>query len=139
MLLVGEILLLRALVSKDRAKRLSLIGLAILFTTAGVLHFVVPSLFVRIIPAFLEHKLALVYISGVFEILGGVAVLLRKTRKLAGTGLIALLIAVFPANINMALNSQDFANIPVIMLWVRLPLQFVLIGWVWWATRESKP
>ena len=88
-------------------------------------------------PAWLDYKLTLVYVSGVFEILGGLAVLIPKTRKLAGIGLIALLIAVFPANINMALNSQNFPNIPNTLLWLRLPLQFVLIGWVWWTTFKS--
>jgi uncharacterized membrane protein len=105
--------------------------LAIVFISAGVMHFLNPALFVRIIPTWISHGLALVYISGVFEILGGLAVLIPRTRRLAGLGLIALLIAVFPANIHMALHSEDFANIPTLALWLRLPLQFVIIAWVW--------
>jgi uncharacterized membrane protein len=118
-------------------RKLSYVILAILFITAGVLHFVKSALFVKIVPAWLSHPLALVYVSGVFEILGGLGLLLPKTRKLAGIGLIALLIAVFPANMNMAFNSEQFSNIPVALLWLRLPLQFVLIAWVWWTTLKS--
>jgi uncharacterized membrane protein len=75
----------------------------------------------------LPYKKELVLISGAFEILGGLGLLLPKTRKLAGAGLIALLIAVFPANINMAINKIDFGFIPQWLLWARLPLQFLAI------------
>jgi uncharacterized membrane protein len=124
---------------KDRWSKgkISYIALAILFISAGILHFTNSALFVKIVPTWLSDPLELVYISGVFEILGGLGLLMAKTRRLAGIGLIALLLAVFPANINMALNGQQFANIPVILLWLRLPLQFVLIGWVWWTALRS--
>jgi uncharacterized membrane protein len=94
------------------------------------MHFVRPGKFIQITPDFLPYKKELVYVSGFFEILGGVGLLVPQTRKAAGIGLIALLFAVFPANINMAVNKIDFGSIPNWLLWARLPLQFLLIYWV---------
>ena len=117
-------------------RRLSLVLLGVLFIVAGVLHFVRPALYARIIPPFLPHPLALVYLSGVAEILGGVGVLLPALRAWAGVWLIALLIAVFPANLYMALAPERAGlGVAPLWLWLRLPLQLVLIAWVWWATR----
>ncbi len=115
---------------------LSLGLIALIFVGAGVLHFVRPGPFVRIVPPFLPFPLALVYLSGIAEILGGIGMLVPSLRTWAGFGLIALLVAVFPANVYMALAPQKFGIAPV-WLWLRLPLQFVLIGWVWWAARAS--
>lgn len=115
-------------------KTLSLWLIAAIFVGAGVLHFVRPRPFVAIVPPFLPNALALVYLSGAAEILGGLGVLAPAFRVWAGWGLIALLVAVFPANIYMALAPAKFGIAPV-WLWLRLPLQFVLIAWVWWATR----
>jgi uncharacterized membrane protein len=82
--------------------------------------------------------MALVYISGVAEILGGVGVLIPAVRPWAGLWLIALLIAVFPANIYMAVGPKRAAlGVAPVWLWLRLPLQLVLIAWVWWATRAG--
>lgn len=105
--------------------------LALFFVAVGILHFVKPEPFVEIVPASLPAKAELVYISGLFEILGGIGILVTRTGRFAGWGLIALLIAVFPANINMAVNAHQFPKIPEILLWLRLPLQPVLIYWVW--------
>jgi len=110
---------------------LSILAIAAIFIAAGIAHFVSPGMFVRIVPSYLPAPLVLVYVSGLFEILGGLGVLIPSMRVYAGWGLILLLLAVFPANINMALNASDFSNIPAWALWVRLPLQFVLIGWVY--------
>ncbi|HEY9630316.1 MAG TPA: DoxX family protein [Coleofasciculaceae cyanobacterium] len=111
--------------------------LAVFMVTAGVLHWVTPEPFVKIVPSFLPAPLALVYISGVFEILGGVGLLLPWVNQAAAWGLIALFIAVFPANINMAVNRIHLDGIPDSpwLLWGRLPLQAVLIAWAWWYTR----
>lgn len=116
--------------------RLVSLGLiAVVFVGAGVLHFVRPGPFVRIVPPWLPAAGALVFWSGVFEVLGGLGVLVPGLRAWAGWGLIALLVAVFPANVHMALHPELFPRIPVWALWARLPLQLALIGWVWWATR----
>ena len=117
-----------------RTLSLALIGVG--FVAAGVLHFLRPEPYVRIIPPFLPYPLALVYISGVAEILGGIGVLIPSLRASARIGLIALLIAVFPANLYMALSPERAGlGIDPLWLWLRLPLQVVLIAWVWWATR----
>ncbi|WP_287129428.1 DoxX family protein [Candidatus Cyanaurora vandensis] len=111
--------------------------LAAFMVTAGVLHFVTPEPFVRIVPALLPYPLALVYISGFFEVLGGVGLLIPLVSRAAAWGLIALFVAVFPANINMAVNQITLEGIPndPLLYWLRLPLQGVLIAWAWWFTR----
>ncbi|WP_218080211.1 DoxX family protein [Anthocerotibacter panamensis] len=105
--------------------------------TAGTLHFVTPMPFVRIVPAILPEPLALVYISGFFEILGGLGLFFAPLRQAAAWGLIALFIAVFPANINMAVNRICLDGLPCdpLLFWLRLPLQGVLMGWAGWFTR----
>jgi len=101
----------------------------------GLLHFVRSKQFIKITPAFLRYRKEVVYVSGVLEILGGLGILLPWTRALAGKGLIALLYAVFPANVNMALRKIDFGYIPTAVLWARLPMQFLLIKWVKWVSQ----
>jgi uncharacterized membrane protein len=116
------------------------LGLTTLFfVTAGSLHFLRPDPYVKIVPPFIPWPLVMVYISGVAEIAGGVGILLPVVRRAAGWGLVALLIAVFPANVYMALDHvQATANpLPVWILWARLPLQFVLIWWTLWCTKTS--
>ncbi|MCL1495856.1 MAG: DoxX family protein [Pseudanabaena sp. Salubria-1] len=112
--------------------------LAIFMITAGTLHWVTPDPFVKIVPSFLPYPLALVYISGVFEILGGVGLLVPPVSQAAAWGLIALFIAVFPANINMAVNRIQMDGIldSDLLRWGRLPLQAVLIAWAWWYTKK---
>lgn len=119
-------------------KLLSLVLIAAVFVTAGVFYFIRPGLFARIVPPFLPFPLALVYLSGAAEILGGIGVLIPHLRTLAGVWLIALLIAVFSANLYMALSPERAGlGIAPAWLWLRLPLQLVLIAWVWWATRPG--
>ena len=108
---------------------------AILFITAGILHFTTPDFFLRIVPPILPAPLFIVYLSGVFEIALGILLLIPKFSRLAAYGLIALLIAVFPANIYMALNPQTFADYNPLMLYLRLPIQFLLIFWAYWFTK----
>ena len=106
----------------------------------GVAHFLVPEPFVRIVPAWLPAPLALVVVSGVFEILGGVGLLVPRTRRAASFGLVALYLAVFPANVNMAVNHLTFDGVtpvPPAALWGRLPFQIVLIAWALWAGRDD--
>lgn len=110
--------------------------LALLFIGAGVMHFVFPRAYVGIMPAMLPAPLLLVQVSGVAEILGGVGLLIPLTRTLAAWGLVALLIAVLPANLNMAIHPGQFASTPVWVLWARIPLQLPLIWWAWLYTRR---
>ena len=114
-------------------KTLSGFFLGIGFIIVGILHFIRPSGFVAIVPPFLPAHQELVYISGVFEILGGIGLFLPRLQRFAVMGLIALAIAVFPANIYMVMHPEVFATgwITPLALWIRLPLQPLLIWWLW--------
>jgi uncharacterized membrane protein len=116
--------------------------LLLFFVIAGALHFLSPDAYTQIMPTYLPHPLLLVYVSGICEIAGGVGVLIPRFRRLAGYGLIALLVAVFPANVHMAMNHLPLAGkpLPDWLLWSRLPLQALLIAWVWFsALRKQSP
>src|SRR6476646_6236755 len=97
---------------------------------AGANHFLNAPVYVGMMPAALPAPLTLVYISGVAEMLGGLGLLHPRTRRLAAWGLVALFLAVFPANINMAVNHLPLGTheLPTWALWGRLPLQLVLIA-----------
>ena len=114
--------------------------LAIAMVTVGVTHFTSPDGFVSIVPSFLPEPLLLVYLSGVAEVAGGVGILVPRVRRAAGWGLIALYIAVFPANIHMAVNQVPLgdAQVPAWALWLRLPLQAVFIAWAWWVAAGAE-
>ncbi|MGE3809629.1 MAG: DoxX family protein [Gemmataceae bacterium] len=99
------------------------------FVAAGINHFVRAEFYVRIMPPYLPWHLELVYASGVAEIILGAALWVPRCRRLAAWGLVALLIAVFPANVHMALNAEQFPSFPPVVLWLRLPLQGVFIAW----------
>ncbi len=113
----------------------SLVLISIVFVAAGALHLVKPGPYVRIVPRWLPDPALLVLVSGLAEMLGGIGVLLPVTRVAAGWGLILLLIAVFPANIQMLLDahSHHAARLWQGALVLRLPLQAALIWWVWRA------
>ncbi|MGV2829156.1 DoxX family protein [Myxosarcina sp. GI1(2024)] len=121
-------------------KELLRVILAVCLIVVGTLHFVVPEPFIKIVPDFLPYAAALVYISGFFEILGAVGLLVPPVSQAAAWGLILLFIAVYPANINMAVNHIQIANIPNSNWFqaIRLPFQFVLIAWAWWYTRPDR-
>lgn len=110
--------------------------MSVLFVLAGVYHFVNPNFYLRIIPPYFPWHLFLVYLTGVFEIVLGIFLPIPRFTRSAGFGLIALLIAIFPANIHMAFNTELYPEINPIALWVRLPLQGVLIAWAFWYTRK---
>jgi uncharacterized membrane protein len=113
--------------------------LAVCMLLTGALHFVTAEPFVKIVPDVLPHPLALVYISGFFEILGGIGLLIPTVSRAAAWGLVALFIAVYPANLNMAFNQIHLNGIPDSPWFqaIRLPFQFVLIAWAWWYTRTE--
>ena len=116
-------------------RKFSLFGLSLFFIYFGIDHFINPEFYLSIMPpAFPLHAEA-VYISGFFEILGGISVLIAPLRKIAGWGLVALLICVYPANIYMAITPEAFPEISIGLLYFRLPLQFLFIYWAYSATR----
>lgn len=108
----------------------------------GVTHFLRPEQYARIVPPIFP-PLASVYASGLFEILGGIGLMIPLLRVAAAWGLVALFIAVFPANIYLALHNIKLEGIPQnqLLYWARLPLQAVLIAWAWWYTKnpENQP
>ena len=113
-------------------------GLTFIFT--GASHFFIPDKFMEIMPPFIPAPLLMIYASGIFEILGGIGLIIPRTRRAAALSLILLLIAVFPANIYTAWNNVQlggFMSHPVYQ-WLRLPMQIVLIWWVWWTANGKR-
>jgi uncharacterized membrane protein len=112
--------------------------LSIFFIVAGAMHFVVPGIYVRIVPPHLPSPALIVLISGIAEIAGGLGLLFPLTRRAAAWGLVFLLLAVFPANIYMAVAHLPFSGVwgKSWLQWLRLPLQFPLIYWTWLYTRK---
>ena len=113
----------------------SIVIMSIFYVSVGIKHFTNPLWFVKIVPPILPYKLALVYISGFFEIVLGVLLLFPAFRYVAGWGLILLLIAVFPANIYLAQTNGVALNTTPLIAWGRLPIQFVLIAIAYWHTK----
>ncbi|MEM8599207.1 MAG: MauE/DoxX family redox-associated membrane protein [Bacteroidota bacterium] len=113
-------------------------SLAVVFVGAGVMHFVAPEPYVRLIPPYLPAPLLLVYVSGLAEVLGGLGVLPKATRRWAGLGLITLLVVFLLVHVHMALNPADYADlgVPAWVWWARLPVQGLLIAWVWGVTQQ---
>jgi uncharacterized membrane protein len=116
-------------------KKIALFTLGIAYVVAGGNHFVNPEFYIAIMPPYLPLHSELVLVSGVFEVIGGIGVLIARVRSLAGWGLVALLIAVFPANLHMALHPELFPDVSAAGLYARLPMQLVFIAWAYWATR----
>lgn len=108
---------------------------AALFIAGGINHFVAPDMYVRIMPPYLPFHRPLVLLSGAFELILGVLLLVPRYSRLAAWGLIALLIAIFPANIYLY-QHQEFLHAPPILHFIRLPLQGVLILWAFAYTRR---
>ncbi len=123
-----------------KLKRPLLYVMAPAYVVAGLLHFVVPDLYVQIVPPVLPAPLALVYLSGVAEVAVGLGLLWPRTRQYAAWATIALLVAIFPANVYMATSGVVVQGMPgggdpsTLVRWGRLPLQGVLILWAYWYT-----
>ena len=111
------------------------------FVSIGTLHFIRPGIFTRIVPPMMPAPLLLVRISGGCEIAGGIGLMVPRLRKPAAWGLIALLIAVFPANVYMAVAPDKFTDLkaPAWVWWLRLPFQTVFIAMVGWVGLKRKP
>jgi uncharacterized membrane protein len=119
-----------------RSGKRSRLLLGIAFVGAGVNHFAMPRAYERVVPPSMKGRAqSLVAVSGVAEVVGGLGVLLPWTRRSAGLGLIALLAAVFPANLYMARTPEHFRKIPRWALYARLPLQPLMMWWAWTSTR----
>ncbi len=109
------------------------------FVFAGAMHFVIPKTYRKIVPPYMPAPEAVVYVSGVAEIIGGAGLMRPSRRRLAGWWLIATLIAVFPANVHMALHPDEFPQVPggATALWARLPFQAMFVAWVFGAMDRS--
>jgi uncharacterized membrane protein len=125
---------------KERTgRKAARIALGVTFVAAGALHFLRPRMYMAIMPPYVPAHRELVYASGVAEIAGGLAALhpRREVQRFGGLWLAATLVAVFPANLHMALNPEDYKSIPPAALWSRLPVQGAIIAWALAATRPD--
>jgi uncharacterized membrane protein len=118
-----------------RAKEILKWLYGVLFALAGANHFMHTDFYLNIMPPYLPWHTALVYLSGVIEMVLGVMLLFRRVERLAAWGMIALIVAVTPANIQMAIHPELYPDYSPTTLWVRLALQSVLIAWAYWYTR----
>lgn len=125
----------------DTAKNCLRFGMGLFFSGVGVHHFIDPAPYLAIMPPYLPAPLLLVQVSGFFEILGGVGLCINRTRTAAAWGLIALLVAVFPANIHMLVNDVYLPDMPQerLLLWARMPMQFVFAAAVLWTGEIWRP
>ena len=124
------------------AKRSLLYLMSGFYILAGAMHFIAPDFYLPMMPPYLPWPLPLIYISGAAEFLLGALVLMTQTRRYAAGGIIALLIAVVPANVHIALHNIPIGGAPEgygIWNWARLPLQAVLVVWAWWYTQPELP
>lgn len=121
---------------KDKAA----VAMGASFVITGVMHFSNPDRFLPMMPPWLPWHMGLIYCSGALEILGGCGLAVRRTRRQAALGLTALLLAIFPANIHVALSGGNVEGLPSAgwYYWVRLPFQFVYIGWALWCSRPGR-
>jgi uncharacterized membrane protein len=117
------------------------LGLAIFFIVAGLAHFVAPSIYATMMPPWLPAPRLMIYLSGLAEIFFGIGILITRTRRLAAWGLIALLIAIFPANLHVAFHPEAAAALSLsqLALFIRLPFQLLFIAWVWWTCLARTP
>ena len=119
-------------------KEVTVYVLSLFYIYVGIKHFIDPYWFVQIMPPYLPYHLELVYLSGFFEVFLGFLLLFSKSRKYAAYGVILLLIAVYPANIYLAFNDLPQKALDISSFaasWIRLPIQFILIGVAFWHSR----
>lgn len=116
-------------------KKVLLYIMATVYVAAGIMHFVKPAPYLKMVETYLPAPLAMIYLSGIAEILCGLGLMIPQTRRMAAFALVLLLIAIFPANIYMAVAHDRWPDIPVWVLYARLPLQLLLI---WLANLYTK-
>jgi uncharacterized membrane protein len=117
-------------------KRIARVVLGVAFIVAGLNHFWQPRFYRAIMPPYIpEHEL-MVALSGYAEVILGALVFVPRLHQITRAGLVALLIAIFPANLHMALNPERYSQVPEWLLWARLPLQAVMVAWVLWAVES---
>jgi uncharacterized membrane protein len=112
------------------------VGAAVFWLAAGTMHFVAPRFYEAIVPPpLVPYKRTVVQVSGAAELIGAAGVLPARTRRAARWWLLATLLAIYPANLHMALRPERFERLPAAALWARLPLQFVF-AWLTWRGTE---
>ena len=121
--------------TKNYIKPFSIIVMSWFYIYTGLLHFTNTNWFLQIVPPYLPIKLELVYLSGLFEVILGIMLIVPALRYYAGWGLILLLIAVYPANIYLAQTNGAAMNTSALIAWGRLPFQFLFIGIAYWHTK----
>ena len=132
----AEVVLLK--LPKSRLRAAALLLASLFFIVAGAMHFANAEFFLAMMPPYLPFHHELVAISGVFELLGGLGLLVPQTRRFASLGLFLLLIAVYPANVHMMLHPDQFADLgPPIGLYIRMPIQFLFLAWVFWIGKSD--
>jgi len=125
-------------IPNTKLRQSGLLFLILMFLLAGVNHFNNPNFYVSIMPPYLPLHSELAFIAGFFEIIGALGLLFSSTRKISGYGLLFLLILIFPANVHMAVHPEYFPQYSALSIYLRLPLQFIFIAWVYWATLRKK-
>jgi len=116
-------------------KNMGLVLIFLWFMIGGIAHFTSTDFFVAIMPPYIGFHREIVYISGVFEILGAIGILIPALRQWAGNGLLLLVVCVSPANIHMWLHPELFPDVPPAFLSIRLVVQVALLALIWWCTR----
>lgn len=127
----GDALRSRAVVTDTKVRRFFRGLLGVVLVLQGINHFVLDEEMARWIPSWLPSPVLMVHLSGVAEIGLGLALFVPRLRRLAGWGIVALLVAVFPANLEMARRPELLPQVPQVLLWIRLPLQLLFVYWVW--------
>lgn len=124
----------------DRPERRSPLFLGLFFVFAGVMHFVIPRYYEKAVPPYIPAHEEMVVLSGIAEIAGGLGAMHPRTRRWAGYWLVATMVAVFPANLHMAVSPEDTParDVPRWLLWARLPVQWLFIRWSLAATRPAR-
>jgi len=121
---------------ESKLKRTGLVAQAMLYSVAGVNHFVMPGRYEAIMPPHYAHPSALIALSGAAEVLGGVGLLVPVTRRFSAWGIMAMLVVYFDVHFYMAAHAERFAPLPRWILYARIPLQLVLMAWAYVYARR---